>query len=159
MDKFLVFTIVGLSTAAIYAVIGSGLVLTYTTTGVFNFAQGAAGMLAAFLYWQMTIGWGWPAPVAIAVVLLVAAPLFGILLERVIFRGLEGTSEATKLVVSISLLVAMIGLSQWIWGPSVARVVPPFFAGRQVEPRVPPPSPITSSSPSWWPWSWPSVCG
>ena len=50
MDKFLIFTIVGLSTAAIYAVIGSGLVLTYTTTGVFNFAQGAAGMLAAFMY-------------------------------------------------------------------------------------------------------------
>ncbi len=33
MDKFLIFTIVGLSTAAIYAVIASGLVLTYTTTG------------------------------------------------------------------------------------------------------------------------------
>ncbi len=132
MDKFLVFTIVGLSTAAIYAVIGSGLVLTYTTTGVFNFAHGAAGMLAAFLYWQMTIGWGWPAPVSIVIILAVAAPLFGVLLERVIFRGLEGTSEATKLVVSISLLVAMIGLSQWIWGPSVARVVPPFFAGDKV---------------------------
>ena len=133
MDKFLVFTIVGLSTAAIYAVIGSGLVLTYTTTGVFNFAHGAAGMLAAFLYWQMTIGWGWPAPVAIVIVLLVAAPLFGVLLERVIFRGLEGTSEATKLVVSISLLVAMIGLSQWIWapehGPGGAAVLP----GRQVD--------------------------
>ena len=42
-------------------------------------------------------------------VLLVLAPAFGLLLERVIMRGLEGTSEATKLVVSISLLVAMIG--------------------------------------------------
>ena len=57
--------------------IGSGLVLTYTTTGVFNFAHGAAGMLAAFTYWQLTIGWGWPVPVALAVVLLVAAPAFG----------------------------------------------------------------------------------
>ncbi len=43
MDQFLTFGIVGLTTAAIYAVIGSGLVLTYTTTGVFNFAHGAAG--------------------------------------------------------------------------------------------------------------------
>ena len=49
MDKFLTFTVVGLSTSAIYAVIASGLVLTYTTTGVFNFAQGAIGMLAAFV--------------------------------------------------------------------------------------------------------------
>ena len=36
MDKFLTFTIVGLSLAAIYAVIASGLVLTYTTTGIAN---------------------------------------------------------------------------------------------------------------------------
>src|SRR5216683_3342844 len=64
MDQFLAYVIVGLTTAAIYAVIGSGLVLTYTTTGVFNFAHGAAGMLAAFAYWQLTIGWGWPVPVA-----------------------------------------------------------------------------------------------
>ncbi len=133
MDKFLIFTIVGLSTAAIYAVVASGLVLTYTTTGVFNFAQGAAGMLAAFTYWQLTIGWGWPTPVAVIVVLFVLAPLFGLLLERVIFRGLEGTSEATKLVVSISLLVAMIGLAQFIWAPGAARVVAPFFAGEKLD--------------------------
>jgi branched-chain amino acid transport system permease protein len=73
MQQFLAYGIVGLSTAAIYAVIGSGLVLTYTTTGVFNFAHGAAGMLAAFTYWQLTVGWGWPVPVALAAVLLVAA--------------------------------------------------------------------------------------
>ena len=136
MDKFLIFTIVGLSTAAIYAVIGSGLVLTYTTTGVFNFAQGAAGMLAAFIYWQMTIGWGWPTPVAMVLVLFVLAPLFGVLLERVIFRGLEGTSEATKLVVSISLLVAMIGLSQWIWGPERGPGGAALLRRRQAQPRA-----------------------
>jgi branched-chain amino acid transport system permease protein len=63
VEKFLVFTIVGLSLAAIYAVIASGLVLTYTTTGIFNFAHGAAGMLAAFAYWQLRFDWDWPAPV------------------------------------------------------------------------------------------------
>ena len=74
MEKLLVFTIVGLSLAAIYSVIASGLVLTYTTTGIFNFAHGAAGMLAAFTYWQLRFGWGWPAPVALFVVLCVLAP-------------------------------------------------------------------------------------
>ena len=106
MDKFLIFTIVGLSLAAIYAIIASGLVLTYTTTGIFNFAHGAIGMLAAFTYWQLRFDWGWPTPVALLVVLFVAgARCSALLLERVIMRGLVGTSEATKLVVSISLLV------------------------------------------------------
>ena len=97
MDQFLAYAIVGLTTAAIYAVVGSGLVLTYTTTGVFNFAHGAAGMLAAFTYWQLTVGWGWPVPVALAAVLLVIAPVFGALMERVIIRPVAGLGEAERL--------------------------------------------------------------
>jgi branched-chain amino acid transport system permease protein len=128
VDKFLTFTIVGLTIAAIYAVIASGLVLTYTTTGIFNFAHGAAGMLFAFTYWQLRFDWNWPAPLALFVVLFILAPLFGILLEAVIMRGLEGTTETVKLVVSISLLLFMIGLAQLIWKPGISRPMDNFFA-------------------------------
>lgn len=158
MDKFLIFTIVGLSTAAIYAIIASGLVVTYTTTGIFNFAHGATGMLAAFVYWQLTVKWHWPILIAIPFVLLVMAPLFGMLLDRVIMRGLEGTSEATKLVVSISLLVAMIGLAQWIWDPSKARTVKQFFPGEKIHLG---PTVVTyhqAITSGWRSWS-PSACG
>ena len=48
MEEFLSITVLGLSTAAIFALAASGLVLTYTTTGIFNFAHGAIGMLGAF---------------------------------------------------------------------------------------------------------------
>ena len=129
MSQFLAYGIIGLSTAAIYAVIGSGLVLTYTTTGVFNFAHGAAGMLAAFTYWQLTVGWGWPVPVALAVVLLVAAPVFGLLVERVVIRPVQGLGEAERLVVTVAMLSGFIALAQWIWNPNVVRTLPPFFAG------------------------------
>ncbi len=132
MDKFLIFTIVGLSLSAIYAVIASGLVLTYTTTGIFNFAHGAIGMLAAFAYWQLRFAWGWPAPIALVVVLFVLAPALGFLLERYIMRGLTGTSEATKLVVSISLLIGMIGLANVIWTPGVSRPMRQFFQGEKI---------------------------
>jgi branched-chain amino acid transport system permease protein len=133
MDKFLVFTIVGLSLASIYAVISSGLVLTYATTGIFNFAHGAIGMLAAFTYWQLRFDWGWPAPLALATVLLVLAPGFGLILERVVMRGLVGTSEATKLVVSISLLVGTIGLANLLWEPGKSRPNSKFFDGDKVD--------------------------
>src|SRR5919112_5293185 len=133
MEKFLVFTIVGLSLSAIYAIIASGLVLTYTTTGIFNFAHGAAGMLAAFAYWQLRFEWEWSAPVSLFVVLFVLAPIFGLLLEAVIMRGLVGTSEATKLVVSISLLAGMIGLANIIWEPGESRPNAKFFDGDRVD--------------------------
>lgn len=127
MDKFLTFTIVGLSLAAIYAVIASGLVLTYTTTGIFNFAHGAAGMLAAFTYWQLRFEWGLPVPVCLVLILGVMAPLFGVLLEVVVMRGLRGTTDTVKLVVSISLLLFMIGLAQLIWPPGISRPMSKFF--------------------------------
>jgi branched-chain amino acid transport system permease protein len=133
VEKLLIFTIVGLSLAAIYSIISSGLVLTYTTTGIFNFAHGAAGMLAAFTYWQLRFDWGWPAPVALVLILGVLAPALGLLLERVIMRGLVGTSEATKLVVSISLLVGMIGLANVIWEPGVSRPMAQFFRGQTID--------------------------
>jgi branched-chain amino acid transport system permease protein len=129
VEKFLIFTIVGLSLSAIYAVISSGLVLTYATTGIFNFAHGAIGMLAAFAYWQVRFQWGWPTPVALVFVLFVLAPAFGLFLERVIMRGLVGTSDATKLVVSISLLVGMIGVANLLWEPGVSRPMRTFFQG------------------------------
>lgn len=131
MDAFLTATVTGLCTAGIFAIAASGLVLTYTTTGIFNFAHGAVGMLAAFAYWQL-LDWGLPTGVAVALILLVVAPLFGILVERVVMRGLQGAPEASRLVVSVALLAASLGLAIWIWPPDEARRIERFFAGEFV---------------------------
>jgi branched-chain amino acid transport system permease protein len=130
--QFVNYTLSGLSTSAIYALAATGLVLTYTTTGTFNFAHGATGMLAAFAYWQLRFGWHWPAPVALIVVLLILAPLFGALVELLVMRRLQGTPEATRLVVTISLLVAILGAALWIWNPNAPRPVRSFFSGHNI---------------------------
>ena len=53
MSSFLEFTLIGISSGCVFAIAASGLVLTYTTTGVFNFAHGAVGMVSAFLFYQL----------------------------------------------------------------------------------------------------------
>src|SRR5687768_18436454 len=118
MEELLSYTVLGLSTAAIFALAASGLVLTYTTTGIFNFAHGAIGMLGAFTYWQLHVDWGWPMPVALATVLLVLAPALGLVIERGIMRGLVDAPEAIRIIVTVSLLIALLGLGQWIWTPN-----------------------------------------
>jgi branched-chain amino acid transport system permease protein len=133
MDQFFEATILGLATASILAIAASGLVLTYTTTGIFNFAHGALGMLGAFTYWQLRFDWGWPAPVALAAVLLVLAPLVGGLIEVVIMRGLADAPETVRVVVSISLLVALLGLGLWIWSPQEAHPVVPFWGHESID--------------------------
>ena len=130
MQQFLQFTVVGLVTAAIYAVLASGLVVTYTTSGIFNFAHGAVAMMAAFSYWQLSVKWGLPVPLSVALILLVLAPVFGLFLDVVIMRGLEGTSEVIKTVVTVGVLFALIALAQIIWGPNVNRIVEPFFGAK-----------------------------
>ena len=129
MDQFLTFTVFGLVTAAIYAVAASGLVVTYTTSGIFNFAHGAFGMLAAFMYWQLRIEWGWSAPLTIFVMLGILAPLFGATIERVIMRGLQDVSEVTKLVVSVSLLFGVYQGAIILFPADQGRRFPGFFDG------------------------------
>jgi branched-chain amino acid transport system permease protein len=129
MDAFVAYTVVGLSLAAVYAVVSSGLVLTYSTTGVFNFAHGAAGMLAAFCYWQLTVGWGWPVVLALVVVLFVLAPGFGLFIERFVLRPVQDLGEAERLVMTVALLSGSIAVARWVWDPNEPRPLPVFFAG------------------------------
>jgi branched-chain amino acid transport system permease protein len=127
VDAFLRFTVIGIVTGAVYAVSASGLVLTYTTSGIFNIAHGAIGMLMAFTYWQLRVHQNWPAPIALILVVLVMAPLLGAFLERVLMRGLRAATVATSLVVTIGLMVGLIGLAQNIW-PVDPRELRGFFA-------------------------------
>jgi branched-subunit amino acid ABC-type transport system permease component len=127
MHLFLTYTILGLVTGAVYGIAASGLVLTYTTSGIFNFAQGAMAMLAAFTYWQFRYGWNWPAPLALFAVIAVLAPLLGMVLYAGIMRGLRQTADVTKIVVTIGIMLGLIALAQWIWSPGVPRTDGLFF--------------------------------
>ena len=100
-----------------YAISASGLVVTYITSGVFNFAHGAVGMFLAFVYWELRVNRGWPTLLALAVTLLVCAPAIGVLLDVIVMRRLlRGASVATKLVVTLALLLAFQGLALAFWG-------------------------------------------
>lgn len=129
MQTFLQYSILGLALGGSYFIAASGLVVTYTTSGIFNFAQGAIAMLAVFTYWQFRWGWGWPAPLALLMVLGVLAPLLGALLYQVVMKNLRGTSEVTKIIVSIGVMLGFQALATWIWSPtsSTPRQFQKFF--------------------------------
>jgi branched-chain amino acid transport system permease protein len=133
VTAFLAFTIVGLATGCIYALTASGLVVTYTTSGIFNFAHGAIGMIMAFTFWELTVDHGWPQWLALLVVLGVMAPLFGAIVERLLMRRLHGATTSTQLVVTLGLLLSLMGLATLRWDPTEPRVLPEFFAGNTVE--------------------------
>ena len=131
MTELFQFTLFGLMLGCVYAIAAMGLVLTYTVTGVFNFAHGAVGMLAAFVYFELRVRLGVPTPLAVAVVVLVLAPLMGVAVERLL-RRFQGTDYATSLVVTVALTVGLLGLSQNVFDPGEARNLPLLFGDHRV---------------------------
>lgn len=127
MQDLLAFTIVGIVSGSIYAIAASGLVVTYTTSGVFNFAHGAIGMVAAFLYWQVKVDWGWGTWPALLLVLGVFAPAFGLCIERVLMRPLAGKPTGVSLVVTVGLLVLLYGIASRLWSGTETRRVAEFL--------------------------------
>lgn len=127
MHEFLQFLVVGVVVGAIYFVAASGLVVTYATSGVFNFAHGALGMVAAFSYWALHVALGWPAVPALLVIVLVGGPVAGALLERLLMRRLQGAPTLSTIGVTIGLLLALVGAASFLWNQTETRVVPGFF--------------------------------
>jgi branched-chain amino acid transport system permease protein len=127
MDAFVSYTITGLFFGAAYAVAASGLVLTYTTTRVFNLAHGATSMVMAFVFWQLHVGNGLPTWLSVILVLFVIAPLYGVLLERLVMRGLGESPVSVSLVVTLGVFIFLIGVAQQFWPRDKERYVSLFF--------------------------------
>jgi branched-chain amino acid transport system permease protein len=119
--------VVGISLGGIYAISAGGLVVTYSTTGIFNFAHGAIGAFLAFSYWELRVNRGWPAPLALVIVIFVFAPILGLLLDKLLMRRLRDAALVVQLMVTVGLMLSFMGLTLTIWKPDTGRALPHFF--------------------------------
>ncbi|MEU6752183.1 branched-chain amino acid ABC transporter permease/ATP-binding protein [Spirillospora sp. NPDC046719] len=121
MQDLIPFLISGLATGAVYGLIGSGLVVTYKTSGIFNFGHGALATVAAYcFYWlHVDLGLGWQASAAVTV--LVAGPLMGLLME-LIARRLAPQRVPMKIVGTAGLILLVQGLGTIKYGPDAISV-------------------------------------
>jgi branched-chain amino acid transport system permease protein len=113
-----------------YAIAATGLVVTYTTSGVFNFAQGAVGMVAAFSYWELVSAHNVPVLLALVIILVVGAAIAGALVERILMRRLHGASAERPVMVTLGLMVILTGVATLVWDPSTERQVNNMVSGQ-----------------------------
>lgn len=107
MEKFVALLLSGAVTGAVFSLLAVGLVLTYQTSRVFNFAQGAVAFAVALLYYELTTGLQWPVVPAAGLSILVVAPLLGLVLNKLVFRPLANADDAAKIVATVGLLIAL----------------------------------------------------
>ncbi|MCM3922461.1 branched-chain amino acid ABC transporter permease/ATP-binding protein [Frankia sp. AiPs1] len=142
MTQHIVFLLLGLGSGAVFGALALGLVVTYRSSGVVNFATGAIALYTAYTYAFLRRGelllpipglpktvsvgsdWGlWP---ALAVSLVIAA-LLGVLLYVLVFRWLRSAPPVAKAVASIGLLIVFQALLAQRVGTtpvSVKRILP-----------------------------------
>ena len=114
MDKFINLLISGAVSGAIYSLIASGMTLTYATTGIFNLGFGGVAFAAAFTYYELNTGLGWPVVWAALVTLLAIGPLLGWALNKLIFGRLTRATEPAKVMVTVGVLIAIPALAIWL---------------------------------------------
>src|SRR5262249_54852176 len=98
--------------------------------GIFNFAQGAIGMFMAFVYWELRVNRGLPAPLALFLTILVIAPALGALIERLLIRLVYDKSLVVQLVVTLGVMFFLMGLAVPRRDPTESRSID-FFFGRE----------------------------
>jgi len=120
MINFLQILIEGALVGLVYGLVAISFVVIYRASRIINLAQGEVLVFGAFMLWTFTegaAGLGFPIPLPVALLLTVAGcTVFGMVIERTIFRPLIGQSAFTIFMAGVALLILLRGLAQLIWG-------------------------------------------
>ncbi|HVT22423.1 MAG TPA: ABC transporter permease [Mycobacteriales bacterium] len=111
----LTYIVLGLFAGACYALASLGIVLTYRTTGFFNFAYGGEAMFLAFVFWQLRDRWDLSQWLSIPLLLLVIAPILGLILEAV-FRTMASRTADVQIVVALGTLAFFTSFVPIVFG-------------------------------------------
>jgi branched-chain amino acid transport system permease protein len=109
------YTIVGLLSGGLLAMIALGFVLIYKGTGVINFAMGEFMMLGAYFFYTANVMWGLPLWAAL-VLSFAAVAVAAAIIERGVLRPLAGQPVISVLMATIGLASAIHGAVDAVWG-------------------------------------------
>lgn len=124
------FVLTGISDGAVYSFAALGLVLTFKTSGIFNFAIGAQAAASAYVFYSFRIDAGMPWPLAFALSLLLVGLGGAFVLERIAF-WLEEAPAVMKVVATIGLVVLLQSVLTGAYG-TVTLQFPPYLSQEQV---------------------------
>ena len=116
MSQALSYALPGIPYGCTFALVAIGLVLSYQSTGVFNFAFGAQAYVAAVAYAQLA-SHGVPRALSGVLAILVLSPLLGVLIDRLIFSRIPTGNVAAKTIAALGLMVGLPALVTILVGP------------------------------------------
>jgi branched-chain amino acid transport system permease protein len=115
MSEFLEFSLLGLLSGGVMALIALSFVLIYKGTGVVNFAVGEVMMLGAYMYYAASVTFGL-APWLSFVIALAVIAVLAVLVERAVLRPLSGQPAVAVLMATIGIASIIHGSVEAVWG-------------------------------------------
>jgi branched-chain amino acid transport system permease protein len=132
-DQIAQYILSGLSTGAIYALIGIGFAIIYNATEIINFAQGELVMLGGMFtlfFINVFENNGLALAMPLAILLAVAATtLSGILFERLTIRPLKNPAPLALVIITIGGSILIRGIAMMLWGKDTHAI--PAFSGSE----------------------------
>ena len=106
MTDLLRFSLLGLGTGGIYALLGLGLVVIYRGSGVINFAQSGFALVGAYVVYRLHMqdGHGLFLSVVVAVV---ACAALGVLVHFLVMRPLRSASPLARVIATLGVLTVL----------------------------------------------------
>jgi branched-chain amino acid transport system permease protein len=115
----------GIVSGSIYTLMALGLTMIFGILNIINFAHGELYMLGAFLALVAFKTIGLPFSIAMLLSMSVVG-LFGIVVERIVFRPLRGASLSSIMITSLGLSIILQNAALLIWGPDAYRFETPY---------------------------------
>ncbi len=132
MSSLLPFIILGITAGSVYGLTSTGLVLTYKTSGIFNFAQGAVATAGAYVFYILHDDMlHLPAVPTAFICVFVLGPLAGLGMEAMA-RRLADASATMQVVATIGVVLAVQGLFTATFG-TIARTFPAWLPQHTVD--------------------------
>jgi branched-chain amino acid transport system permease protein len=114
----------GIALGSIYAIAASGIVVTFVSSGVLNFAFGSMAFFLARFYYFLNSQHGWDQLPAVVVSVFLAGPALGAILYLVLFRHLRLSSSLIKIVATIGVSVSLPPAAQLLFGNQTITTAP-----------------------------------
>jgi branched-chain amino acid transport system permease protein len=116
----------GVATGSVYAIVGIGFNIIYSSTGIINFAQGEFLMLGGMI--AISLGSVMPLAAAIALAVIMTG-LVGVLLQLVFISWLKNPAVLRVIIITIGLSILVREAALHVWDEKVRAL--PFWTGSE----------------------------
>jgi ABC-type branched-subunit amino acid transport system ATPase component/branched-subunit amino acid ABC-type transport system permease component len=128
VSQYLPFVVIGLTTGSVYALIAVGLVVTYRTSQIFNFAIGSLATVTVLLFYALVYRAQIPWQIAAAIAILGIGPAVGAAFQ-VLGSRLSPLTTESKVLATIGLILFISGAvtlwGAWAFGAGAETTLPP----------------------------------